>query len=145
MVGESEVPLTEDLTPQRPREYWPTVSEWVSDGKAEQIIINNSASGGTYSMYEVPANFTLFITSASLTQSSTGGAEVKMFIGEDSGLRNFLACRLAQAGENAVSNSFPMPLRVNSGENVRIRASGAGNTAFGTFQGFLLPKKISIR
>lgn len=147
------VPLTEDVFEKGDRGFFPTFAEWVADGNAEQIFRSISAvANGIEILFTVPLNHTLFITSMSMSCMDVGvaahgfaamrkrGTEVEFLsIANDHG--NIQAPTVSQN-----SNSFPMPLRFNQGEIIEIRVENFSSPQIrANFQGFLLPKKISIR
>lgn len=147
MVGESDVPLTEDVIKRPLREFSATFMEWAADN-IEQIIVGKQQTGaGNTELYKVPDNFTLFITNATLNIWCTSGAP--------SARRGAISFRadtefilriqlLAGNSSENLSQSFPMPLKINSGDIIRVSSFANSNT-FGLIKGFLLPKKISIR
>jgi len=150
MVGESDIPLTKNVIREPDRAFSATFMEWVADGNAEQIIKRGTSAGV---FYTVPENFTLFITSAFVSghKTNAGGAGhfVNLSIENLSGANPSVIMSLdlgnvAQVTWGSVSNSFPMPLRAEAGKLITITFIPNVEGTAG-FQGFLLPKKISIR
>lgn len=143
-LGKSDVPLTEDVVKKPPREFSSTFSEWAADN-VEQIV-KHVGSSGSGSVFDVPENFTFFITSASIsircTSGAPGGRTASMAVGNGN-----IFLMAAIVGDNTADSnsiSLPMPLRINSGESVK-RTISANAFGLWSVHGFLLPKKISIR
>lgn len=153
-IGESNVPLTKDIVPEKPRVAFPTFAEWVSDGNAEQIVLD---VGSERTIYEVPDNKTLFITScyitgAELANASThGNLTISVSSGGFAEETNLLAIKIdhtagQHGGANTASLSFPMPIRFVSGAIIKLIESGMTTPSMRAgFTAFLLDKKISIR
>ena len=152
-LGESDVPLTEDVVKKPLREFSATFSEWAADN-VEQIWITDRVTSGRV-LYTVPENFTLFITSGFIAGHSTavGGThgDLRLQFGTASKLFIIVACTVdhhttAVGTASSMALSFPMPLKINQGEIVEIAITGVSNPfVVAGFTGFLLPKKISIR
>lgn len=140
--GEDKI-LDEDVIKKQPREFQPTFSEWAADN-VEQIIKSDTSNNGSSAIYQVPVNFTLFITSCFIAHLSSSASQAIIHLGNDSSIKNILVSRSKDQGCNN-SLSFLMPLKVSQGETIFLTSTGAGNGANGGIQGFLLPKKISIR
>lgn len=143
----SDVPLTEDVVKRPPREFSATFSEWAADN-IEQIIVGKQQSGsGSTDLYIVPDNFTLFVTNATINIECTSGAPASRR-GSISMIQDtvFLLRAILVAGNSSVnlSQSFPMPIKIHSGDKLKVGGFANANT-FGMIKGFLLPKKISIR
>ncbi len=147
-LGDSPKPLTEDVVKIKPLTVAPTFAEWVSDGNAEQIILFKQQTGaGNTEMYKVPDNFTLFITNATLNTWCTAGApSARRGAISFRADTNFILSVLLVAGNSSenISQIFTMPIRVNSGDIIRV-SSFAGSNTLALIKGFLLPRKISIR
>ena len=152
MVGESDVPLTEDVVKKPPREFSATFSEWAADN-VEQIVKSKGSAGD---LNVVPENHTLFITSAFITASEEanatthGNAQLRIR-GVASTKATLLVIEIdhitgQHGGSQALSITFPMPIKIESGLQVNLTESGITTPGlFAGFTGFLLPKKISIR
>lgn len=148
MVGESQVILDKNIVPDQPRESFPTFAEWVSDGNAE-IVIQSRLSGAADTLYTVPDNFTLFITSAFVTAMCNTGAPSQrsalLIIGNREENGTIISTSIVGGNTSTTATlSFPMPIKINSKEQVR-GILNVGLDARWGFQGFLLTKKISIR
>lgn len=148
MVFEGEnVVLDEDVIKKPDREFFPTFQEWLGDGNVEQVTRFAFINGTTNSFFTVPNNFTLFITSIWMSGNcaAAGAAQrdAQLDLGDDSKI--ILGLRITGAGTNQ-SNSlnYTMPLKVETGRVVRLSSDANFAVSCG-FQGFLLPKKISIR
>lgn len=153
------VPLTEDIL-KKPREFVRTWLEWIADGNAEQVGKSGNITRGatgvqTLTIYTVPDNFTLFITSVWMGMDNTAIGS-----GTASGSLRLLGpfinlmsdnLNLGHAHGSHSSNSFTMPFKVESkgkvAINIEMVSTGAPTsvTTHGGFLGFLLPKKISFR
>ena len=142
------------------RKFFPTFLEWVADGNAEQVggsgNISRGATGAqSLTIFTVPENFTLFITSVWLgsDNAAPGAGTATILFQVSSPLLVLLTdnLNLSFASGSHASNSLTMPIKVSSGASVNIQlemiSSGAPTTviAHGGFTGFILPKKISIR
>lgn len=128
----------------RPEPFSRTKSEWAADGNRQQIIRNVSVST-TATLFTVPIGQTLFITSAyvSLLDPATldSGNSVGLEIGTQ---RNKLLVCTASSTINTtgnsgnvgnIANNFPMPIRVEQGDIVRV--VGGGLSIEAGFQGYL--------
>lgn len=134
----SDVVLTEDVIKKR-REFFPTFREWVADGNADQIIRSRTSEG---TLFSVPSNFTLFITSAWLSANVVlGGTFSNMNI---SNRVSFLGVDCPADQVSSTTANYSMPIIAHEGEDIIIGTGGV-NTTRGGFAGFLLPKKISVR
>ncbi len=148
MVDE-EISLTKDVIKRPDREAFPTFLEWVADGNAEQILRNAfKSTSGSVTLFEVPENFTFFITSFNMSSENTAGGAGNV----ESLLRFSTTEALARIAHNmnehdhvVLSQSYTMPVRVPSGQVIEISNIGASLNTSVVLQGFLLPKKISIR
>lgn len=147
-LGDSPVPLDQNVVKRKPLIVSPTFMEWVADGNAEQIFIGAARTiAGTSSIITIPNNFTLFITSASLNIVCTGVGAPTLRQGsiQIRGDTILAAQVFAIGAANRDSNSFPMPLRISSNEAIELVLSANNARVVATIQGFLLPRKISIR
>ena len=156
-LGKSKLPLEEDLI-KKPIEFVKSWVEWAATNALQKIISGESTlTQGAITLYTVPDNRTLYITSAFFTlavlngntgfgnsiglQITTGGGNVAIL--------NVAASTTSAAEDvSLVSNnsvSYPMPLEVNSGSVVRILKVQGNNKqhASAGFQGFEIDKRIS--
>ena len=153
MIGESKVPLDKNIIPDRPREFFPTFLEWISDGNAEQILDNAQQSGtGETTIFTTPENFTFFLTSVHLSSDAAGGGGVSsalatIFFGSSNSIKRLLSHRHVLASPDHVTSSlaFTMPMKLNAGESIIINNGHSTFQSVANITGFLLPKKISIR
>lgn len=157
-LGESNVPLTEDVIKKPPKEFSPTFSEWAADN-VEQIVRSALVAVPGIMNYTVPDKHTLFITSAWITALQISSASVRhghVSIAFDNGNPAFTTILLGVAVDHenkaapTVGNgsiSFPMPIRVPEKSRMVLVIDGnlVGDDQLAGFAGFLLPKKISIR
>lgn len=156
MVGESDVVLDEDrVLEPKTRLFFPTFTEWVVDGNAEQVLRSVRDLVGDQAIFGVPEKFTLFVTSAWVSAVEEDNVSIHSFasIGKIQGTKvtdfvgGWVDHVAGQHGGNMFASlSFPMPLRVETGERiwVKVQNFSLGLVSAG-FQGFILPKKISIR
>jgi hypothetical protein len=156
MVGESDVVLDERrVLEPRSRQFFPTFTEWVADGNAEQVFVTSRSLASSTTIYTVPDNYSLFVTSCWISATEEDNVSIHAFasIGKIEGatVTDFLGVNVdhitgQHGGATAGSQSFPMPLKIQSGERMWITLDNFSNgNVSGGFQGFLLPKKISIR
>lgn len=147
-LGDSPVPLDQDVVKRKPLIVSPTFMEWVADGNAEQIFITGGiSSAGRTTAYTTPKNFTLFITNISITiRCSTGAPSSRIGSVEFNAGDTAILQAVIVGGNTASSNSmsYPMPLRRSSGEVITIAVNAGASVNF-VIQGFLLPLKLSIR
>lgn len=144
-----EVSLEEDILKTARREFFPTKGEWVAD-KKEQIVKGAVSITGVATILTVPKNKTLFITSASLHLRYDGiGAGITAELRVRGTLRpNLLAIGVFHQlpYDSSVSNTFPMPIKVNEGEVVEVKggqvAPSALSIATGSISGWLEDKFI---
>ncbi len=149
----SEVSLEKDILPPKPREFFPTFAEWISDGNAEQIVRNAFSNDGTDPViFEVPVNKTFFMTGCSFVAlNSDIGTQIttaQIRYGNASPFQTFLLLVVeARASGSNSSNSinFSMPIKIEGGNTIVLTSSGSSSRNHGTIYGFLLDKKISIR
>lgn len=124
--------------------FTPTFAEWgLLNG--EQIIA--SADGNLGLLFAVPANEILYITSASLSQGDTTtsiGAKATIQIAGKGTILS-VASSSTLTFVNSITQTYPMPIRVNGATNVVITGldSGTSNVT-GTIQGFLLSESLEI-
>lgn len=143
----AEIAYTEEFNPI-PKNFEQTRLEYEGiEGyqvHANATINPIAAIGQT--LYTVPKNKTLFVTSAEVSgfdfnyiyfgnQESIGGAVYTQFIyllGAGPGTN----CCVAN------SISFPMPIKCREGTIIRMHPNGAGGSAHASFTGFLIDKVI---
>jgi hypothetical protein len=146
-LGDSPIVLDRDVVKSKPLRVSPTFAEWVADGNAEQIIKTASIVNTTSTLYTVPANFTLFITTSFLSSDNIAGGAgttaAQLKIGSTIILRQLHS--LPAGDHTSTSQDYPMPLRVNPNDTVTLFSDSANLFVSGGFTGFLLPRKISIR
>lgn len=156
MVFQGEdVVLKKDII-KRERNFLPTESEWQARNADDIIIRSNLISGSTVDLFTVPANKTLFITSAWISgQAIKNANNASSFgirlAGTGSFTRYFVGVWI-NAGEAThppviatSANNFNMPIKVESGEIVQIHKSLVTSTLQGAggFTGWLEKKEIS--
>tara|TARA_Y100000310_G_C20677257_1_gene813800 strand:+ start:2128 stop:2580 length:453 start_codon:yes stop_codon:yes gene_type:complete len=146
MVFEGQdVPLTEDVIKQRPREFFPTLSELAADTKLQIVELFSQAGTGSGTLFTVPENNTFFMTGINLSGSNTAVAG-SGFVGiESARFGNMFRIRVAFSQNNSLSQNFSMPLKFNAGEIILFEISGASVIGDGSIYGFVVPKEISLR
>jgi len=145
-LGASDVPLIDSIQPEVPRTFFPSLMEWASDN-FEQITISDNTNG-TLTIFTVPDNFTLFITSYYVQGHLTAAAAdvFSLFIHDAVATSRLIRIRLITNGStDSIALSPSMPLKAQSGQNIILQSSSGNGFCSGGFTGFLLPKKISIR
>lgn len=146
---DSEVPLTEDVLKEKPREFIKSFLEWIPDGNVEQIIKSaNRSTIGSSTIYAVPKNFTLFITSIwqIITCTGVGAATTRrsnILITGDIALQTLEI--IAIGAQESMTQSFSMPLKISEKNIIIVNQQHANMRSQAGFIGFLLPKKISFR
>lgn len=141
--GENVV-LAEDVI-KKLRNFIPTESEW--RGRTEEIIVRESGTTTTTTIFTVPKNKTLFITYAFVTAINSGsingngaaGLRISKFGGLDILNAGFFNLQESVA-TNAVN--FTMPIKVDAGETVIIDAGVAGIKCSAGFMGWLESKTL---
>lgn len=145
-LGKSKVPLEEDLI-KKPIEFVKSWVEWAADNE-EQVVRSGVSLTGIVTIFTVPDKKTLYVTSAFLSHvfdgnavTGTSGSLTLSTVGSILRIRIILGT--VSFGSLAVS--FPMPLKLQSGQAITITGGDAGGTgaASGGFTGFLIPKRIS--
>jgi len=128
---------------EQKEKYSPTWTEWaVQNGT--QILRDRQGSGV---MFTVPNGSVLYITSASLTtsdDSAVSGTSASLDAGSSVGSRQILSIggSAAQTFVQSITNSFPMPIRVEGGFTVSL--TGGESDILGTFQGFEIPRSLEV-
>lgn len=155
MAGESDEPISAEDYPETPRANFPTFVEWAAEN-AEQIIKSAFVMSGSSSstLYTVPKNKTLYITSAHIclgiregNNAISSGQGLEIYP-DNLALLSFLPeiTNGVNSGALISSNSvsYPMPLKVEAGKAVRIIKQTNNCDVAAGFQGFLLNSNISI-
>lgn len=138
-LGKSKVPLEEDLIKKK-IEFVKSWVEWASDNE-EQIIKHSAEPSGT-NFFTVPANKTLYLSSAFAAGSGTSAGALNLRYLVTGALSTILACVWPAGGSGNNSLSFPMPLKIKDGESLEIGHNNAVQFVLG-FQGFIVDKRIS--
>lgn len=136
----SDVPLTENILAQTPP-FSITYYEWLSK-EGISVFKRGGVINGSLTIYTVPDNHTLFITSAwlnifnvSLLDSGLGFIEV---VGDNRMLSMQTAVAVAAQKPHMATNTvFPIPLKVTSKRMISISGS-TGTTTNSGFYGFLV-------
>lgn len=145
MVFQGEdVPLEKDIL-RKKEDFVKSWLEWAAQNRL-QIFRDASSRSSTTTIFTVPKNETLFITSCFIDNifngSAVSGINASLNIpGEDNTLLG-TAIRLGVASHTFMALSLPMPVKVESGGTVRI-TSGSNNRVSGGFHGFVVPKRIT--
>lgn len=140
-LGESPV-IPEPIREFRPEPFMQTKAEWAADNR-EQILAHDSFSSTT-TIYTVPNGRVLYITSASMALldpvSLDTGQNASMEIGArrariltvSSGTGLHPTPDVPYGG--SISITYPMPIKVRSGEFIRVVTSAS---TVACFQGYL--------
>lgn len=143
VLGDSNIAFTEKSLPEKPP-YSMTYYEWLSVN-GERILKVASTSGSSASMYQIPEGYVFFLVSCQLTCVNYGATNTTIGLGLDYNLFLRIATRGLVAGtqplSNSISNSYPIPIMIEGGEDIRI----GGNTNIsvaGVIYGFLVKKDI---
>lgn len=123
--------------------FTPTFLEWAGRN-FELVLESESASNGSTLLFLVPESLNLFITGAWISTRSTVEADVGISFGEDTSQNIILNLRADAVTSQNISLSYPMPIKVVSGVNVFITASGIGHTGTGGIIGFTTRKSDEI-
>jgi len=130
---------------QQQKEYSQTWLEFAAQ-KYQQILERASSTSAAVTIYSVPANSTLFITSANLAwaadTSGTFASGIIKIVSGSSSAQIILDCHgLSGSGflSLSVSGSYPMPLKVSSGTTIELTGGSVGSASRGSIQGFLVP------
>lgn len=139
LIG-SDVPLEEDIL-KKPVEFVNSWVEWSAQNR-EQILRQNAATSGTATIFTVPAENTLWITSIQLSGTKTGITGTFSTL-EIENRTTLASLTFVNAGDNnSTTISFPMPIKVEGGE--RIVVQGQTNCfARGIITGWIEPKRIN--
>lgn len=139
--------LEEDVIKRPPPEFTKSWLEWVAESKAEQIMRSGTIGSTQLTLFTVPKNFTLFITSVwGTVRSNAVGDGIRLAVsGTADDRADFF--RLFLGGVNtteAISRDFTMPIDLPENSKIDLAGTGtAGVSATGGFTGFILPKLIS--
>lgn len=138
----------EKLTPKQntyieeKKYFYPTWAEWAAKNREQVMVAELSSSASDEVIYTVPEEFNLFITSAFISISkdadAVGGiSTARLMINTTQ--QQIFAIRVTRdrAGYINLSNSFPMPLKLNAGDVLIVRNPYASSDTFAGFQGFL--------
>ena len=138
--------LLEENILKQPLLFFRTWAEWATENSTRQFIEKVSRFGaGSIVILTVPENQTFFLTSAMISLSA-GTSSSTLFLG----IPQFTDAEILQitvfsGRTDSISLSFPMPLKINQGEQLRITNTGALSTATACVQGFFVSKRISGR
>lgn len=144
----SDVPLEEDILKKKV-EFSTSWIEWAAQN-FEQVFQKTTASSGTF--FTTPERKTLYITSAWIAYSdlavgTTSNSEYVLSIGSaGTATSSFLSLSKPNVnGDNgAISINFPMPIKVESNQVVRLTGgTSAAHQVTAGFIGFFVDKRIS--
>lgn len=143
--GSNTTFLPVDIIKTENTEFYPTHSEWAAINRP-QIFVSTGASvtATTETLYTVPDNQTLFISSlwaniADDASAARGDVVIKTNIAQ---AKLILLSKIAQNSTNAISISYPMPIRVEGGDEVQMEVS-ANCKGDGGFVGWIEDKRIT--
>jgi len=127
---------------EQKKEYSETWSEWAAKNR-KQVFAFQGTGAGTANIYVVPAGFTLYVTSFNHSMSPTANANADSLIYTNliyTSMVSYLTSRTPVAIPVTNSNSFPMPLKFNSGDTL-ILYSSANCVSYCCIHGFLEPNQ----
>jgi len=136
MVGESDVVLEKDILAEKSREFLPTWGEWAAQNR-EQVFREAGVNNGIVALFLVPATEDFFITSAFL--QNEGGENSILHKDPTSNQSNTIAISRSLS----TPLQFPMPIKINGGNQISLSVLGIGNVGRASVQGFRIPKRIS--
>lgn len=127
-LGAGDVPLTDNIKKESPREFFPTKSEWSAHKRRQQIIKTSTVAG---TIYTVPANYDLYITSmwASVNHTLVGYAGLSSS-SVGSGTIALIRANCAANNSSALSINFSMPMRIPEGGTIDYFGTGSGVAGF---------------
>ncbi len=148
----SDVPLEEDIL-KKPIEFVKSWIEWSAVNR-EQVFSNARAFATTSAVriFMVPDNNTLFITNLTHSLAVAGGVfgggvpaatSVVSLTGSAKVLSLISYYRNPDLIHESLSHNFPMPIKVESGEQVKLQHDDTTSTSRASIFGFLVPKRIS--
>lgn len=129
---------------QQKERYTPTWTEWASQNGL-RILRNGNVSGiAGLTIFTVPDDEKLFITSLWLSIASNGG--INIGTGNVIKTGDITVARVACSadGQNSLSLNFDTPLEFESGEVVRITGNVANYEVHVGFSGFTFKKSLEI-
>lgn len=123
------------------------INSWLEFAGQRYQVINNFAdrvTTGTETMYTVPQNATLYITSAfvttvGLTAAQQCSANINIIQPGSADPQFFLAFVYGHADSpSSLTNNFTMPIRVTAGSTIQFTAGISNARVAGAFTGFLV-------
>lgn len=123
---------------QQQKEFSETWCEWAAKNR-QPVFIFNGGGAGTINLYQVPAGFTLYVTSLNHSMTPIANANVVSLIYQNlfgTGNISNLCCNSPTASPVAHSCSYPMPLKFNSGDILYLYVS-VNCISYASIQGFL--------
>lgn len=145
--GEDKI-LAEDILKKPPAQFIPTEAEWNARNGLQIIRQGLAGAGSTITLYTVPLNRVLWITSSWISGNhtqvgTTAGSQLTFSQPASTTLLRLRIGRTAlsvEATHLTMSNSYPMPIKV---EGVVQLTSGLGSSAHGGFSGWEEAKRIT--
>lgn len=130
------------------QDFYKTKNEYIVDSGALTLISGVIHNATNSAVYTVPVGYVLYITSAALTYEieaalgSTGDTYLSI---DDVGvLLKFRTLNRAQYVKDNLSISYPMPLKINSGQSVRLYIDQDDISVFYQVNAYLLPINLDF-
>jgi len=144
----SDVPLSENIL-KKPIEFVRSWLEWAADNR-EQV---SSSRGSIGSLFVVPAKNTFYLTGAwihlSTRNNNANQIDISIKYGSSTS-EKVLSCGVKNSNlvgqpnhSNSISMTFPMPIKIQAGQDIELDRSATGSAFVGGIFGFLEPKKIN--
>jgi len=120
-----------------PAKFMPSYYEWLA-AKGEQVVLGTNATAATKTVYTVPADHTLFITSTWMSCRYSGAADNtgSLYYGYYEILQTITINGNSTMGV-ANSVSYPSPVKLLPG-TILTMTSGIGMQTYTGFAGFLV-------
>lgn len=131
-----DVPLEEDIL-KKTVDFVSNEKEF--SGRHRELIQKATTSNGDVTIFTVPPNKTLFITTAWISGSSDGvNVEAGFLTIYFNDVENsILGCSSGVKNEGNNSLGFPMPIQVNSGGKVFLESTSGNFNVAGGFTGWI--------
>ena len=149
-LGESDKPLEENILKKK-LEFIKTWVEFQGEQGEQVIRTTHSSSTVPTILFTVKKNETLFITSAWFISLTTGSdifqlASLEITAPSRTSISKIFVFRhntAIRSGIAPISTIFPMPLKIEQGNNIELVNEGSNITSSGGFTGFILSKRIT--
>jgi len=124
------------------KDYFPSYYEWLS---TKGQLINKIAStpaGGTTTIYSVPEDYILFITSAYLSLSAGVGGDGNSDISIAGNVATVLNCVCATSNNNSLVINFSIPLKIYGADVIKTGGNINNSSGVAGISGFLVKKDL---